>query len=152
MTWPLRVFSPVVLLAVCGLPLQAQEGGPAARTSRDSVFSAAQVQRGASVFQRACSQCHTREQFRGAAGFVRNWQGRSFLDVFQQLSSTMPNDNPGALPRRDYVDVMTYLLRESGYPEGPRDLPLTESSLKAVRIVPLAAPSGNQRYPSRQRP
>jgi mono/diheme cytochrome c family protein len=134
----LRWFSPVALLALSVVPLQAQNGGPPARTVRDSVFSDAQADRGAGVFSEICSQCHSLDQFRGDAGFLKNWEGRTFLDVFQQLSSTMPNDNPGGLSRRQYVDVMTYLLREGGHPAGRADLSVGESSLKAIMIVPPA--------------
>jgi hypothetical protein len=132
-------------LSLCALALltlvpdvaraSAQQGPAQERTTREAVFSLVQAERGAAVFSRVCSECHTRDQFKGSGGFQKNWEGRTFFDVFEQLRSTMPNSDPGSLPRREYIDVLIYLLRECGHPAGAVDLEATDASLKAVRIV-----------------
>ncbi len=138
----MTVLRPLILvcLAVLGgvLPASGQDDSPE-RTARDSVFSTAQADRGEGVFARVCAQCHTRKQF--TESIHKNWEGRTFYEVFEQLRSTMPNDNPGGLSRGQYIDVLVYLLRECGYPAGRNDLGPGESSLRSVRIVPLA-PTG----------
>jgi mono/diheme cytochrome c family protein len=122
----LRNGSALVLLAFA-TPSSGQNGGAVPqRTTLDGVFSAAQVQRGTAVFSATCSQCHTHR---------RNWQGRTFYDVFDQIRSTMPNDNPGGLARRDYIDVLSWILAENGYPAGSADI-TSDASMKAVKIVP----------------
>jgi mono/diheme cytochrome c family protein len=128
---------PIVLIGATGGPVFAQNGEE--RTIRDGVFSDAQVRRGEAVFGNICSACHNRAQFVGDGGFQKNWEGRTFFDVFDQLRNTMPNDNPGGLSRREYVDVLIYLLRQGGHPAGEADLAVTDASLKAIRIVPPAA-------------
>jgi mono/diheme cytochrome c family protein len=135
----LRIAVSCVLLGVARASAQEAE-----RTTLDKVFSAAQTERGRSVYSRVCSECHTRSQFSRADGFQKNWQGRTFFDVFEQLRSTMPQDNPGGIPRRDYVDVLAYLLNEFGYPSGETDLPATEPGMKSIRIV-APEDSGNHR-------
>jgi len=133
------LLSLVVLIGAMAGPVDAQNGET--RTIRDSVFSDAQVKRGEAVFGNICSACHNRAQFVGDGGFQKNWEGRTFFDVFDQLRNTMPNDNPGGLSRREYVDVLIYLLRQNGHPAGDADLALTDASLKAIRIVAPAAPA-----------
>lgn len=118
-------------------PVVAQDGGPTSpeRTTRDAVFSAAQAERGRGVYARVCAECHTRSEFSREEGVQGNWQGRTFFSVFQEIRSSMPEDNPAGLPRQDYLDVLAYLLRQYGYPAGESDLPATDEGMQSIRIV-----------------
>lgn len=141
-----------LLLTALAATEAAAQNGNAARTVRDGVFSAAQARRGESVFSNVCIMCHTRGQFVGAGGYQENWQNRTFFDVFDQLRNTMPNDNPGGLPRRDYIDVIIYLLSENGYPAGEKDLAGTDEALKSIRIVPPESTPAPRPRPQSRRP
>jgi hypothetical protein len=44
----------------------------------------------------------------------------------------MPQDNPGSLKRKEYVDVVAYLFRLNGLPAG--DAEMDVSSVKRIRI------------------
>jgi mono/diheme cytochrome c family protein len=127
----------LLLLSFGAAPVFAQNGGPAVpeRTTRDGVFSAAQAERGHTVYSRVCADCHTRSEFSREEGVQGNWQGRTVFSVFQEIRSSMPDDDPAGLPRQDYIDVMAYLLRQYGYPAGESDLPATDDALKAIRIT-----------------
>lgn len=128
---------PLFLLSAGTAPVASQDGGPIApeRTTRDGVFSAAQADRGRSVYSRVCAECHTRSEFSREEGVQGNWQGRTFFSVFQEIRSSMPDDNPAGLPRQDYLDVLAYLLRQYGYPAGESDLPPTDEGMQTIRIV-----------------
>lgn len=113
----------------------AGNGVAPAPAAQGGAFSEAQVLRGRSVFSRACADCHTTGQFTAGDGFQLDWKGRTFLEVIEQLRSTMPQNDPGVLTRREYLDILAFLLRENGVPTGDTDLPATDDALKSVRIV-----------------
>ena len=89
--WPLLIFA---LIAAAACPLQAQDG-----------YTTEQADRGDAVFRRVCSACHTASQFSGS-GFRDGWNGRPVFELFQQIRTTMPMDNPGRLRREQYADVV----------------------------------------------
>lgn len=130
-----RLLRPVyVVLVVCILPASVAAQSDS-RTTQDGVFNEAQRARGESSFKEICAACHSSSQFKGDA-FVRAWSGMTVFDLFDQLRTTMPNDNPGGLPAATYVDVVTYLLSLNGFPKGDKALPPDEATLKRVRITP----------------
>ena len=146
MHWIRSAVIPLFLLSAGTAPVASQDGSPTApeRTTRDGVFSAAQADRGRSVYSRVCAECHTRSEFSREEGVQGNWQGRTFFSVFQEIRSSMPDDNPAGLPRQDYIDVLAYLLRQYGYPAGESELPPTDEGMQAIRIV--APPNDTTSY------
>jgi hypothetical protein len=44
----------------------------------------------------------------------------------------MPQDNPGSLKRKEYMDVVAYLFRMNGLPAGDSEMDV--SSVKRIRI------------------
>ncbi len=132
-----RAAAAVLLLAV-GRPGSAQTDTSAgrARSPGAGVYGAAQADRGAAQFRAVCANCHAPSQFSGAT-FLRSWAGRPVYDLFAQIRSTMPYDNPGRLPREAYADVLAYVLRLNGLPAGDRELPSDDERLKLVRIPPI---------------
>jgi mono/diheme cytochrome c family protein len=107
----------------------------AARSVRDSAYTAAQAQRGEARFKEICANCHVVSQFTGAT-FLRPWSGRTAYDLFDLISTTMPFDNPGQLSRESYADVLAYVFRLNGFPAGSAELPSDAAMLKQVRIDP----------------
>ena len=43
----------------------------------------------------------------------------------------MPEEDPGGLSEQEYIDVLSYLLRENGYPPGDE---LTADALEEIVI------------------
>jgi hypothetical protein len=68
---------------------------------------------------------------------VAKWGGTSVGDMFDTISKTMPDGNPGSLKPEEYVDVIAYFLKETGYPEGKQELRADATALMTIRIVPL---------------
>jgi mono/diheme cytochrome c family protein len=120
----------VAWLAVTIRPAWSQERSA---STLDGAYTAAQARRGSETYRRHCTECHVAAAVSGPA-FRRAWTGRTLFDYFEVLRTTMPLDNPGRLKRREYADVVAYLLQLSGMPAGERALPSDGEGLKAIRI------------------
>jgi mono/diheme cytochrome c family protein len=126
------VVSAVAVAVLTAVPAPAQSPSPAPPTFTDS-----QATRGQSWFEAVCQSCHpTREMV--SPDFRVRWSGRSALDLYERISTTMPQSEPGSLSRRAYTDIVTYLLQLNGLPAGT--VPLTADSL-ALAAVRLAFPT-----------
>jgi hypothetical protein len=64
-------------------------------------------------FAASCEECHAVDDVT-SADFKAKWGGRTAFDLFDQISRTMPEETPGSLPRRAYVDIIAYLMQQNG--------------------------------------
>ena len=103
----------------------------------DGVFTLSQASRGEQDFQRACAACHEVREQTGRK-FSAKWSGKTLGDLFDIVSTTMPEGDPGSLEPEEYAGILAFFLRESGYPDGPQELPADVHSLSKIRIEPLA--------------
>ena len=126
--------SMIVSLVVAG-SLQAQDTAAAAaeRKTTSGVFSTKQAERGEGVYKTSCQSCHAKSEYTGDK-FKVAWVSKSVFDVFDQIRTTMPEDNPGSLERQQYIDVVAYIFSLNAYPAGANDLPTEDDSLKKIRI------------------
>ncbi|MDT8369466.1 MAG: cytochrome c [Longimicrobiales bacterium] len=99
-------------------------------TTLDSIYTAAQAERGREVYIRVCSQCHTLDWYQGE--IIRAWEGGPLYNLFEVISTRMPEDNPGSLSRREYVAVLAYILSINGLPAGSTPLSTGRSRLAAI--------------------
>ena len=67
------------------------------------------------------------------------WVGRTLGDLFETVSTLMPEGDPGSLSPEEYSAIISYVLRENGYPVGDKDLAADPSTLREIRIVVAAA-------------
>jgi S-disulfanyl-L-cysteine oxidoreductase SoxD len=104
-------------------------------------FTADQASRGETVFEKSCAACHEKS-FHTGDKFFFSWKGRTLLDYFKLVKSTMPEDNPAGLPDDDYVRVIAYILQLNGYTAGSDSLRADSLHLKRIRI-------GESREPQR---
>ncbi len=103
----------------------------------DGVFTTRQASRGETTFRQVCQACHSISEFRGRT-FRLVWAGSTVGDLFQSISTLMPKDDPGNLSPEEYSAIISYMLRENGYPAGEEDLPADASALGYIRIVAAA--------------
>jgi mono/diheme cytochrome c family protein len=129
---------PVVVLLGASVTSGAQDS----RTVWDSVFTAAQADRGADVYKKDCASCHGDglngvDEAPALTGttFLSNWDGQSLGDLIDLTRKSMPKDNENTLSRQQYVDVTAFVLRANGFPSGQMDLPTAASWLSQIRIV-----------------
>jgi len=154
--WAIGIFW-IVALAPRFLDAQAASGGgetalPAARVNAwDGAYTQAQALRGAKAYTTYCEECHAADLSGGSdAGPLT---GKDFFDgfreaplalLFDKVSATMPDDAPGSLDAKTYLDSITYLMERNEFPAGAEEL--TEARLGSVwlykRSGPEALPDG----------
>jgi alcohol dehydrogenase (cytochrome c) len=98
------------------------------------VFSPAQADLGERVYAQHCSGCHSADNYVGQA-FQTRWGSLTLGDAFSDLSVTMPPSNPGGLAQEEYVGIIAYLLRETGYSAGDTQVQLPPDSFQLRRYV-----------------
>ena len=99
----------------------------------EGVYSESQAGRGQEVFGRICSRCHNVADFTSET-FLASWEGSSALDLFTLIQKSMPQDNPGSLEPKEYLDVIAYMFRENKFPAGMGELDSEAEKLKLIRI------------------
>lgn len=98
-----------------------------------AAYTDEQATRGEGTFRRYCLECHTRADMANA-DFRAQWNGRSALDLFELIRSTMPESSPGALSRAEYADIVAYFLRINGVPAGRGALTADADGLQRARL------------------
>lgn len=135
----------VLLLVVTLSPgsLVAQERDSSGMISvLAGVYSTDQARRGESTHRKHCTECHNAVAYSGAV-FRRMWAGRPVYEFWDQVRSTMPNNNPGSLKPGEYLDILAYVLRLNGYPPGENALPSDPEQLRTIRFD-LPPPAGER--------
>jgi mono/diheme cytochrome c family protein len=154
----LRLLALVTALAAAAPTAQAQTD-TTSRPKTDStskeksvlagVFTEEQATKGDSEHQANCSACHGTENYVGEA-FTKNWVGRTAFDLFDQLKTTMPEDNPGGLSAQQYTDIIAYIFKINGYSAGTQVLPADPEALRLIKIE--AKPAGSPAQLGRRPP
>ena len=125
--------SVIAAVAIAGLaaltvhvPVRAEQAA-GATSVWDGAYTLAQAKRGA-LKSGLCVNCHG-DGFRGGpapelAGpdFLARWDGRSVGDLFELIRLRMPDDDPGALPREEYADLVAYILAVNKFPTGSAEV------------------------------
>ena len=124
-------------------PLRAQQTqtttASAARSVWDGVYTLEQAKRGA-LKSGLCVPCHGDGFVGGPAAqlagpeFTTRWEGRTVGDLFDLIRLTMPDDDPGSLPREQYADLMAYIFAVNKYPAGKTEIGIDIEPLKQIRI------------------
>ena len=55
-------------------------------------------------------------------------------DLFERVRTTMPQNDPGTLSRDQYADVVAFLLKSNGFPEGTAPLDRRTEVLAGIGI------------------
>ena len=115
----------------------------------DGVFTAAQAERGkAAAAQGRCTGCHGLElegterapALKGPA-FLANWEDGPVNRLFAKIRDGMPPGNTDQLAPAAKLDVVSFLLRENGFPAGSIELRPDAELLEAIQIVKKGADS-----------
>jgi mono/diheme cytochrome c family protein len=100
-----------------------------------------QSERGLVAYRQSCSRCH-RSDLSGdqsapaliGDAFTQRWVGQSIGDLFDNIQTAMPMDNPSGLSNATFVDIVVYILRQNNYPvEG--ELTPDRDALKRLTIT-----------------
>lgn len=119
--------------------LEAQQPPAARRTVWDGVYTLAQAKRGA-LKSGLCTSCHG-DGFTGGSApdlagepFMSRWGGKSVGDLFDLIRLTMPDDDPGSLPREEYADLVAYILAVNKFPAGEVEIGTSIEPLQQIQI------------------
>lgn len=121
-----------IVAVVPSIPLGAQDV-PASSSVNAGVFTSDQAERGRKQFQIACESCHNVGEHTGK-NFEGKWGGSSLGELFDLVSNTMPESDPGSLKPEQYASILAFFLSESGFKNGDTELPPDLEALKRIRI------------------
>ena len=100
----------------------AQDAPSTGSSVLDGVFTSSQAARGRQQFQQTCTSCHSTGEHTGQK-FAEKWQGTTIGDLFDLVSTTMPEADPGSLKPEEYASILAFFLSESGYKNGEKEVP-----------------------------
>jgi mono/diheme cytochrome c family protein len=133
-----------LLAVVSSATATSPRGGLLARVALSSdsarLYTAAQAERGLTVFKNVCAECHEMEDLTNS-DFRQNWDGSTLYELFDLIRTTMPDETPGTLTPQQYVDVTAYILQLNKLPDGDEEFTGDEATAGAVR---LALPSSGR--------
>lgn len=98
-------------------------------TTEAGVYSKEQAESGEALYQQHCLVCHDKKYFRPV---LKRWNGQSVAVLFDVMSGSMPESNPGGLLDDEYVDILAYIFSRSRYPRGEE--PLMLEDLAAITV------------------
>lgn len=119
----------LMLLAGCSDPIP--------ETSMDGIYTSQQAERGEPLFGDLCQRCHSVQEFTGRS-FDAIWNGVPAAALYARIANTMPLDQPGSLSIAQVTNLMAYILKENGNPEG--NIPLA-GDMDRLMTITLAQPS-----------
>jgi quinoprotein glucose dehydrogenase len=119
----------------------------APRSQWSGVYTREQAERGATTYRLKCSPCHAHDATGGTFGgdvgrgpalvgrkFSTDWDSATLADLFEVIHLNMPLDDAGSLSPQQVADIMAFLLKTGGYPEGNAELPSDVEQLKTYRF------------------
>src|ERR1700761_5959977 len=115
----------VLMVSAAGGAVGAQQ----AATVTGGIYTEAQAARGHDQYTTNCAPCHgatlsgSGEAPALVGGeFLSDWIGLTVGDLFDRIRTSMPQDAPGKLSRDQYAAILSYVLKQNGYPAGAKDL------------------------------
>lgn len=105
------------------------------RTINDAIYSRAQAEIGKQLYKEHCLICHDKKYFRPV---FKAWDGRSLDELFALMRASMPENNPGMLLDKEYVDILAYILSLGRYSAGDTELDYEDGALKETTIAKRA--------------
>jgi mono/diheme cytochrome c family protein len=133
----LHVFGFSAPLAACAVLLVTASSlwvsGRSQKSVKAGVYTAAQADRGQALFRSKCASCHAPNRFTDDL-FYSSFAGKPMWEMFDVISDTMPEDNPGSMKPEEYVDVMAYLLKLNSFPTGADELPVGKDKLSTITM------------------
>ncbi len=112
------------------------------RSVWDGVYTEAQATRGATLFDRACADCHGPAGAGGGmapalvdAAFLANYDGQTVGDLFDRNRNTMPVGREGQLSALQAAEITAFMLQVNKFPSGATELPAQSAALKMIAFM-----------------
>jgi len=108
----------------------------------DGVYTEAQAKRGEQSYAKSCAKCHAEDLLGstnapalvGQAFFAR-FDRTSADEVIDVIRRTMPQEAPDTLGMPVYADIISYLFRSNGAPDGKTELPTDRAKLREILVT-----------------
>jgi S-disulfanyl-L-cysteine oxidoreductase SoxD len=136
-------FLKIAVAFFCGAVASAASQQPAPpKKIWDGVFNATQALRGKAEYDQTCSRCHNLALIgseRGPAikgpAFLEHYEKGTVADLFIKIRDTMPEGNPGTISEDAILDILTYILQQNRFPDGPGELKKDLGLLSDIRMA-----------------
>ena len=130
----------IVLLA--GAIAFAQTPPPATTSVKDKVYSKEQAEKGDASYTKTCLKCHALKDGPGpeegpplaGTAFLTKWDGKTVHELALSIRLNMPPDGSITVGEEDAADLIAYILKSNGFPEGEKPLK-ADASAKSLVIV-----------------
>lgn len=106
----------------------------------DGVYAPEQATRGKATFETTCAGCHGAD-LSGQSGpalagerFKTKWDFQAVNQLFTEIRTRMPRNNPSTLSDETYLDLVTYILQANAFPSGTEPLLLDATTLGGIMI------------------
>lgn len=149
LTWAFLIPAAFLSLTPALMGLNTHAGGSALLSTQPlsqsgGVYTEAQARRGQAVYDSRCGTCHGARLEGGSSTplsgprFMEEWGNGSHTvdDLFYITRTQMPYGDAGTLTRRQYIDVVAYILKANGYQPGQKELQGNSGSLRQIKISP----------------
>lgn len=103
------------------------------KSTQLGVYTEAQAKRGQQTYAGTCMSCHTPTSHQGTT-FTQNWDQHPLYDLYNYVSTQMPQDNPGSLAPGDAADIVAFLLKLYAMPAGQTELAPDTTAMKRILI------------------
>lgn len=103
------------------------------------VYTDSQATAGQAVWAKSCAECHESKDVTGA-DFRTKWGGQPLFTLYEQIRTTMPDGNPGSLPKEEYAAALAYILKLNGLAAGTTALGTDSLSLAPLKLTLPAVP------------
>ncbi len=114
------------------LALSVSAFAQATKTSvKAGVYTEAQAVSGEAIYKGKCASCHTPGYFTDR-DFYTNFASKPLWELFDAISDSMPEDNPGSLKKEEYAQVIAFVLKLNKFPAGTTELPTDKDALTAI--------------------
>ena len=111
------------------------------KTIWDGVYTEAQAVRGEQVYAQKCAGCHAANLMGNDVApslintvFKDKWNDMPVGQLYDIVSITMPQDQPGTLTQPQSAEVLAYMLQKGGFPGGPVELSSKAEILGAIKF------------------
>jgi mono/diheme cytochrome c family protein len=123
----------VLIMSAAVLGLSGVIAAQSTKSVKAGVYTAAQADRGVTLFRSKCASCHAPNRFTDDL-FYTSFAGKPLWEMFDVISDSMPEDDPGSLKKEEYADVIAYLLKLNNFPAGETDLPIDKEALSLIMM------------------
>ena len=126
----MSTFVKLLAIAIVGVTIFASAAADP-RTINDGVYTKEQAKVGEALYMQHCISCHDKKYFQPV---LSRWEGQAINDLFTVMSASMPENNPGFLSEKEYVDILAYVLSLSRYAAGNAELEYKDGVLNDLMV------------------